>query len=63
MGLRGRPTVEQRPKAMWEGPGSYHFTGVSGLDPWHKMPVKKMRRCILVGHDMDLRYGKILERL
>lgn len=55
--------VEQRPTAIWEGPGSCHFTGASALDPWHKMPVKRMLPCTLMVYDMELKYGKILERL
>ncbi len=55
--------VEQRPKEIWEGPGSCHFTGASDLDPWHKMPVKQMRRCTFAVYDMDLKFGKIIERL
>ncbi len=55
--------VVQRPKDLWEGPGSCHFTGASDLDPWHKLPVKKMRRCTFAVYDMDLKFGKIIERL
>lgn len=53
----------QRPKEIWEGPGSCYFTGASGLDPWHKMPVRRMLRCSLVVYDMDLKFGRILEKL
>lgn len=55
--------VEQRPKAIWEGPGSCYFTGASALDPWHKIPVQRMQHCTLMVYDMELKYGKILERL
>ena len=54
---------EQRPKDLWSGPGSVHFTGASELDPWHKLPVKAMRQCTYGVSDMDLGYGRVIEKL
>lgn len=55
--------VEYRPKELWAGPGSCHFTGASELDPWHKLPVRSVPRCVLAVHDLELRYGTVLEKL
>lgn len=55
--------VVQRPKELWKGPGSCHFTGAPDRNPRHPMPVKKMRHCTFAVYDMDLKYGKIIERL
>lgn len=55
--------VEYRAKELWEGSGSCAYSGASELDPWHKLPVRKMRRCTYGVHDLELRYGKVIEKL
>ena len=48
---------------MWTGPGNCHFTGVSGLDPWHKVPVVKMIAASYIVADLSFKESKILETL
>ena len=45
------------------GAGSCSFSGESILDPWHKLPVKKMLLCSHIAFDGTLAYGKILANL
>lgn len=42
-----------RPQTAWSGQGSVHFGAESLLDPWHKLPVKKVKESMLIRTDMD----------
>jgi acetoacetate decarboxylase len=48
---------------VWAGTGSCHFPGISVLDPWHSLPVKKMLGAAQLVADFVLPDGKILETL
>lgn len=50
-------------KEAWAGSGSCHFTGVSDLDPWHRIPVRKILGCMYVVADLELKEGRVLETL
>ncbi len=45
------------------GSGNCYLTGMSELDPWHKVPVKKMISCSHMIADSTLSYGRIAENL
>ena len=48
---------------MWSGSGNCGYTEASILDPWHKLPVRKMLNCIHYTFDGTLSYGKVIETL
>jgi len=48
---------------MFIGPGNLHFTGVSVLDPWHKVPVVNMIASIYMTADLTFKDSKILATL
>jgi acetoacetate decarboxylase len=48
---------------VWGGTGSCHFPGISVLDPWHSLPVKKMLGATHLVADFVLPDAKILETL
>jgi acetoacetate decarboxylase len=50
-------------KEFWTGTGSCHFTGVSVLDPWHKLPIRQMVSSWYCVTDSELTEGRVLERL
>jgi acetoacetate decarboxylase len=52
-----------RIKELWTGPGSCHFTGVSDLDPWHRIPVRQILSCAYGVVDFEITPGRILETL
>ncbi|MEW6442896.1 MAG: acetoacetate decarboxylase family protein [bacterium] len=52
-----------RSMEVWTGPGNCHFTGASALDPWHKLPVKRMLGCSYLIFDAELAPGKVLYTL
>ncbi|MBW2143502.1 MAG: acetoacetate decarboxylase family protein [Deltaproteobacteria bacterium] len=45
------------------GPGNCSFPGESELDPWHRLPVRKMLLCTHMSFNGTLAYGKILANL
>lgn len=48
---------------VWAGTGSCYFPGISTLDPWHTLPVKRMKAATYTVTDFVLPEGKILETL
>jgi acetoacetate decarboxylase len=48
---------------LWSGPGSCYFTGASVLDPWHRLPVKRMIAATYMLGDFILPDAEILETL
>jgi acetoacetate decarboxylase len=50
-----------RVKELWAGSGSCHFPGVSDLDPWHRIPVRKILSCTYAVADFELTEGRVLE--
>lgn len=43
--------------------GSCRFTGESELDPWHKLPMRKMLLCSHMAFDGVLGYGQVIENM
>ena len=49
---------------LWLGRGTCSFSGASDLDPYHKLPVRKLLECTLFLGDMEVASpGTILENL
>ncbi len=48
---------------IWSGPGSVHFNTPSAIDPWYRLPVREVVRCVAGRFDATLGYGKILAEL
>jgi acetoacetate decarboxylase len=47
---------------LWIGEGNCSYTGISVLDPWHKLPVVKHLDCSLLTGDATLNAARILKR-
>jgi acetoacetate decarboxylase len=54
--------ADLRIKELWACSGSCHFTGISELDPWHRLPVKRLLSCVYAVNDLELKEGRVLER-
>jgi acetoacetate decarboxylase len=52
---------DMRIKELWAGSGSCHFTGISDLDPWHKIPIRQTLGCFYAVMDFELNQGRVLE--
>jgi len=52
---------DMRIKELWAGSGSCHLTGVSDLDPWHRIPVRQTLSCLYAVADFELKEGRVLE--
>jgi acetoacetate decarboxylase len=48
---------------VFSGPGSCSFTGMSVLDPWHKVPVVEMIMASYIVSDFSFKRAQILETL
>ncbi len=48
---------------VWAGTGNCHFTGASVLDPWHRLPVRKMVAATHIVADFVLSTGTVLASL
>jgi len=46
---------------VWQGSGSVHFDSSSLLDPWHKLPVKKMLSATYRRNHMTIEYGRVIK--
>ncbi|MGH7865943.1 MAG: acetoacetate decarboxylase family protein [Candidatus Binataceae bacterium] len=55
--------VEQRVIEAWTGTGSISFAEQSVLDPWNRLPVKRVLSASYMVYDMTLGHGKIIDRL
>lgn len=47
----------------WTGTGSIAFAEGSALDPWNRLPVKRVLQASYLVYDMTLGFGKIIDRL
>ena len=47
---------------LWIGEGNCSYSGLSALDPWHKLPVVKNLGCALLKCDSTLKTARILKR-
>lgn len=54
---------DMRIKELWAGSGSCHFTGISDLDPWHKIPVRQNLSCVYATADFELKEGRVIESI
>jgi len=50
------------PMELWEGSGGCNLFETSVLDPWHRIPVKKMLNATCLVTDVTLPEAKVLER-
>jgi|GEM_PF-1655302 len=48
---------------VYWGPGNVHFTGMSSLDPWHKVPVVNMLSSVYITADLTFKDSEILATL
>jgi acetoacetate decarboxylase len=49
---------------LWSGPGTFQYTGASDLDPYHKLPLRKLVASMLFMGEMQVAApGQILENL
>lgn len=55
--------VEQQVSEAWVGIGSVAFAESSSLDPWGRLPVKKVLSASYMVYDMTLGFGKVIDRL
>ena len=55
--------LELNVKEGWLGEGNCSYTGISELDPWHKLPVRKDLDCTRMELDMTLKNSKIIVKL
>jgi acetoacetate decarboxylase len=46
----------------WKGPGWLDFGSASDLDPWHRLPVKRLADALYYIYDEELGYGKVLRK-
>lgn len=66
--LNARPSIAElimnscsvTPKEAWSGPASVSFGVLSELDPWHRLPVRKIKEAIYVISDMDVSPGAVI---
>lgn len=49
-------------KAHWQGPGWVEFHSHSDVDPWHRLPVKRVVAATYRINDMILGFGKVVRR-
>ncbi len=55
--------VEQVMHESWSGVGSVSFHDTSTLDPWNRLPVKRILGGSYTVYDMTLGFGKVIDRL
>jgi acetoacetate decarboxylase len=55
--------VEQRVIEAWTGTGSISFPDSSALDPWNRLPVRRVLSASYLVYDMTLGGGTIIDRL
>ena len=67
----GRPVcadiIETTPRSkvheVWTGTGSIAFAEASRLDPWNRLPVKRVIAANYMLSEMTLGFGKVIDRL
>jgi acetoacetate decarboxylase len=57
------PSAEEKVHEAWTGTGSIAFAECSRLDPWNRMPVKRVIQASYLLSDMTLGFGKVIDRL
>jgi acetoacetate decarboxylase len=55
--------TEVKVREAWTGTGSIAFAESSRLDPWNRLPVKRVLQASYVLSEMTLGFGKVIDRL
>ena len=55
--------TEVKVHEAWTGTGSIAFAESSRLDPWNRLPVKRVIQASYVLSEMTLGFGKVIDRL
>jgi|YelNatPaOPRAMG01_1025707.scaffolds.fasta_scaffold08098_6 acetoacetate decarboxylase len=55
--------IDQKIIEAWEGTGSVSFPDSTTLDPWNRLPVKRVLSASYLVYDMTLGFGKVIDRL
>jgi len=55
--------LEFKPKELWIGEGNCSYSGLSELDPWHQIPVRKNLECTRMNLDINMKGAEIIETL
>ena len=55
--------TEVKVHEAWTGTGSIAFAECSRLDPWNRLPVKRVLQASYVLSEMTLGFGKVIDRL
>jgi acetoacetate decarboxylase len=55
--------TEVKVHEAWTGTGSIAFAECSRLDPWNRLPVKRVIQASYVLSEMTLGFGKVIDRL
>ena len=55
--------LEVKTKEVWIGEGNCTYSGLSELDPLHRLPVKKHLECTRTNFDIDLKDARVIETL
>ena len=55
--------LEIRPKEIWVGEGNCTYSGLSELDPWDQLPVRKNLGCTRTNLDINLKGAAIIATL
>jgi len=55
--------LEIIPKEIWVGEGNCSYSGLSELDPWHQLPVRKNLECTRMNLDINLKGAAVIETL
>jgi len=53
--------LEFKPKEIWIGEGNCNYSGLSELDPWHQVPIRKNLECTRMSLDIDMKNAEIIE--
>jgi acetoacetate decarboxylase len=55
------PQRNNVPLETWTGPGWAVFHSNSGIDPWHKLPIKQVLGASYRKYNMELGFGKVIK--
>lgn len=55
--------LEVKPTEVWLAEGNCTYSGLSELDPWHRLPVLKHLECARTNFDINLKAARIIATL
>lgn len=55
------PAAGWQTHEMWAGPGSLSFDAPSELDPWFRLPVRRIKGALYTRYDFTLPHGRIIK--